>query len=148
MKNIKINFINDNIKYEEYYFNGLSIPKDIQFSDIKSNEFKISWKLDDINILNIDKNKIKYKVEIEQFKSIYEGNDTNCYINKLSSNTYYEIRILSKYDNINSIWSEIKKVKNQLFDCIDCIILNESKRCDEFLNKIYEWTGGKDMELL
>ena len=30
----------------------------------------------------------------------------------------------------------------------DIILLNESKRCDEFLNKIYEWTGGKNMELL
>ena len=27
MKNLKLNFIEDNIKYDEYYFNGLSIPK-------------------------------------------------------------------------------------------------------------------------
>ena len=41
--------------------------------------------------------------------------------------------------------SETKKVKTLLFNSI---ILNETKRCDEFLNKIYEWTGGKIMELL
>ena len=41
MKNLKFSFTEDNIKYEEYYFNGLPIPKDIQFSDIKLNEFKI-----------------------------------------------------------------------------------------------------------
>ena len=79
MKNLKLNFVEDNIKYEEYYFNGLSIPKDIQINDIKSNEFKISWKLDDLNILNIDKNQLNYKVEIrkdkEQFKCVYEGNN-------------------------------------------------------------------------
>ena len=28
------------------------------------------------------------------------------------------------------------------------MMLNETNRCDEFLNKIYEWTGGKNMELL
>ena len=38
-----------------------------------------------------------------------------------------------------------KKVKTQKFDSI---ILNESKRCDEFINKLLEWTGGKNMELL
>ena len=59
MKNLKLNFIEDNIKYEEYYFNGLSSPKDIEFSDINYNSFKVSWKIDDINIINIDKNKIK-----------------------------------------------------------------------------------------
>ena len=28
------------------------------------------------------------------------------------------------------------------------MMLNETNRCDEFLNKIYEWTGGKSMQLL
>ena len=64
MKNLKLDFVDNNIKYEEYYFNGLSIPKDIQVSDINSNSFKISWKMDDINILNIDKNRVKYRIEI------------------------------------------------------------------------------------
>ena len=149
MKNLKLEYIEDNIKYEEYYFNGLSIPKDIQFSDIKYNEFKLNWNIDNINIINIDKNKIKYRVEIrkenEQFKNIYEGNNMNCIINKLNSDTNYEIRICTIYNDINSTWSEIKKIKTSKFDSI---ILNESKRCDEFLNKLYEWTGGKDMELL
>ena len=149
MKNLKINFIEDVIKYEEYYFNGLSIPKDIQFSEIGIHGFKITWKIDDINILNIDKNLIKYKVEIrkenEEYKSIYEGNNSNCNVDKLNSDTNYEIRICSMHNNTNSIWSEVKKVKTYKFNSI---ILNESKRCDEFLNKIYEWTGGKNMELL
>ena len=69
----------------------------------------------------------------------------NCVINKLNSDTNYEIRICSIYNDINSTWSEIKKIKTNKFDSI---ILNESKRCDEFLNKLYEWTGGKNMELL
>ena len=69
----------------------------------------------------------------------------NYIINNLNSNTNYEIRICSIYDNINSIWSEIKKVKTNKFDSI---LLNETKRSNEFLNKIYEWTGGKSMELL
>ena len=149
MKNLKLDFINDNIQYQEYFFNGLSIPKDIQFSDNNIFGFKISWNIDDINLLNIDKNKIKYKVELkeenEQFKSIYEGSNKYCIVDKLKSNTNYEIRICSMYEDINSNWSEIKKNKTLEFDSI---LLNETKRCDEFLQKIFEWTGGKNMELL
>ena len=149
MKNLKLNFLENNIKYEEYYFNGLPVPIEIQVIDIQYNGFKLSWKIEDINIINKDKNRIKYIVEIrndnEQFKSIYEGSQLNCNLDKLNSDTSYEIRIYSTYDNIKSIYSEIKKVKTNQFDSI---LLNGAKRCDEFLNKIYEWTGGKNMELL
>ena len=151
MKNLKLNFIEDNVKYEEYYFNGLSTPKDIQINNIKSNEIELSWKIEDLNIINIDKNQIQYKVEIrtenEPFKSIYEGKNLNCTIDRLYSDTNYEIRLSTLYNNINYICTEIKKVKTNKIN-IDSVILNESKRCDEFMNKIYEWTGGKKIELL
>ena len=149
MKNLKLDFIDDNTKYEEYYFNGLSIPKDIQVSDIKLNSCNVSWKIDDLNILNIDKNKIKYRIEIrkenKQFKSIYEDKNMNYNITKLESNTNYELRICTIYDNTISNYSDSVKFKTNKFDSI---LLNESKKFDECLNKIYEWTGGKNMELL
>ena len=68
MKNLKISFVeNENtIKYEEYYFNGIPIPKDIEFKDIETNSFKVLWKIDDFNILNVDKKEIKYKLEIKK----------------------------------------------------------------------------------
>ena len=149
MKNLKLDFLDDNIKYEEYYFNGLSIPKDIEINDISSNDCNISWKIDDLNILNVDKNKIKFKIEIrkenENFKSIYEDSNMNYNINKLEQNTNYEIRICTVYINNISIYSDIIKFKTNKFDSI---LLNETNKCSECLNKIYEWTGGKNMELL
>ena len=69
----------------------------------------------------------------------------NYIINNLNSNTNYEIKICSIYDNNNSIWSESKKIKTDKFDSTPP---NETNRCDEFLNKILERTGGKNMELL
>jgi hypothetical protein len=150
MKNIKIIFNEkeNNIIYDEYYFNGISIPKDITFSDIEKNSFKISWKIDDIKI-NIDNKDIKYKVEIrkenEKFKLLYEGNNNNCIINNLESDTYYEIRICSFYNNIISNWTKIYKIKTK---DIDSIILNNNERKKEFINKILEWSGYKSMELI
>ena len=153
MRNIKISFEekNNKIKYEEYFFNGIPSPKDIEFKDIDINNLKVYWKIDDINILNIDKNKIKFKIEIrkdnndDNFNKIYEGNEMNYLINNLEGNTNYEIRICSIYNDINSIYSEIKKVKTNEFDSL---ILKESNRVDEFIKKIYEWSGYNNMKLL
>ena len=124
MRNIKISFEEkeNKVKYEEYFFNGIPSPKNIEFKDIYINSIKVNWKIDDINLLNIDKNKIKFKIEIrkensnDNFNKIYEGNEMNYLINNLESNTNYEIRICSIYNDINSIYSEIKKVKTNEFD--------------------------------
>ena len=91
-------------------------------------------------ILNIEKKEIKYKIEIrkenlkEEFNQVYEGSENNYLVNKLNKNTNYEIRICSIYKDIISDWTEINKIKT---NNLDSIILNESKRCDEFLNLSY-----------
>ena len=153
MKNLKISFIENEsaIKYEEYFFSGIPIPSNIKFNDISTNSFKISWNLEDINLLNIDKKEIKYKIEIkkenkkEKFKQIYESKDNSYLIDNLEKNTNYEIRLCSIYNDIISNYTQIYKIKTKNFDSI---ILNETERGDEFLNKLYEWTGYKQMELL
>ena len=153
MKNLKISF-NENesiIRYDEYYFNGLPIPKNFEFKDISTNSFKVSWKIDDINILNLDKNEIKFRIELKKensshdFIQVYDGKENNYLINKLEKNTNYEIRIYSEYKNIISEYSEIKKIKTSN---IDSVILNSAEKGDEFLQKLYEWTGYNKMILL
>ena len=61
IKNTKISFKEDetNIKFDEYYFNGIPSPKNIQFKDITKFGFTIIWNIDNINLINFDKNKIK-----------------------------------------------------------------------------------------
>ena len=95
-------------------------------------------------------NKIKYNIEIrkenEKFKNIYEDNNNNYLINNnLEKNTNYEIIICSIYKGVRSNWSEIKKIKTKN---VDSLILNEVERRDEYLEKLYEWSGYKNMELL
>ena len=152
IKNLKILY-NENerqIKYEEYYFNGIPIPKNIQITNKNTNSFKLSWEIDNINLLNIDNKQIKYKVELkkekEDFILSYEGNNNNCIINNLKSNTNYEIRICSFYNQTISDWTEIYKIKTKKI--VDSSILNNCEREKEFINKLLEWTGSKSMELL
>ena len=154
MKNLNISFIENEskIKYDDYYFNGIPIPKNIEFKDIGANSFKVLWKIDDINILNVDKKEINYRIEIkkenskEDFIQIYEGNENNYVVkNNIEKNTNYEIRICSIYKDIISHWTEIHKIKTKN---LDCIILNGVEKRKEFLEKLFEWTGFKNMELL
>ena len=153
MKNLKISYFEEKnkIKFEEYYFNGIPVPKYIEFKDIEANSFKVLWKIDDINILNIDKNEIKYKIEIKKeninnnFIQVYEGSENYNIIDKLERNTNYEIKICSIFKDIRSEWSEIHKIKTK--ETISAI-LNESERGNEFLEKLYEWTGYQKIELL
>ena len=111
MKNIEISFEeeNNNIKYDDYYFNGIQIPKNIEFKEITSNSLKIFWNIDNIKNININKENIKYKVEIkkekEKFIKKYEGNNFNCLIENLTENTEYEVRIGSFYNDIEA-WTE------------------------------------------
>ena len=146
MKSIKFNYEENNIKYEEYYFNGIPIPKNIEIKDINYNSININWEIDN----NIDNNKIKYIIEIkkenEKFNKIYEGNNKNCLLNNLSINTNYEFRICSFYNNSYGNWSEIQKVKTKFN--VDSNILKESKREDEFISKILECSRYKRMGLI
>ena len=69
----------NNIKFEEFYFNGAPIPYDIEYKDntfINYNNIELISKINE-NIINFDKNKIKYKVKIkkedENLNQAYEG---------------------------------------------------------------------------
>ena len=145
MKNIKIKYEEDKnkINYEEYYFNG-PIPKNIEFKDITTSSLNISWNIDNININNEE---IKYRIEMrkenEEFKKIYEGNNNNYSINNLIRDTNYEFIIYSIYNNLIESKSEIYKIKT-----FGSNILNDSKRENEYIKKLYEWTGCKRMELI
>ena len=110
------------------------------------NKIELSWKIDDIK--NLDKNKIKYKIELkkenEEFQQIYEGEKNEFIINNLKNNTNYEIRICSIYNEVSGLWSENY---NFTIDVCSNILLNSNNK-NEYLKKIYEWSGAKSLELL
>ena len=72
MKNSKFSFNEEktNIIFNDYFFNGIQTPKNIEFKDIENNNLKIFWEIDDINLINIDKNNIKFRVDIRKEKKI------------------------------------------------------------------------------
>ena len=152
MKNLDMKFQEEqtNIKYEEYFFNGIQSPTNIQINEIKLHSAKVSWEIDDVNINNFDKNKLKYIIKIrnktkgEKFKQIYEGSKKEFLISNLSKNSNYEVGIYSLYELLSS---PIVYKSFESFN-IDSNILAESRRDEEFLEKIYEWRNYSKLELL
>ena len=148
IKSIKFNYEEEKslIKYEEYYFNIIPIPKNIEINYINSSNIDIIWNIDNIN--GIENNKIKYKIEMrkenEIFNKVYEGNNNNYSLNNLTKNTNYEIRICCFYNDIKGEWTQIQKFKTS---DLDSVILNENERKDKFLKKLYEWCKYKEMKL-
>ena len=152
MKNIKFIYEEEknNIKYEDYYFNGIVIPNNIKFENVSSKSLTIAWSIDNLNIINIDNNKINYKIEMkkenDKMVKYYDVNNNNKFsINDLTVNTIYEFRICSIYNDLIGEWSEMKKIKTLNYDSN---ILLESQRENEFLQKIYEWSGYSINELI
>ena len=114
IKNIIIKFEEDkiDIKFDSYIFSGLPIP-DIEINEITFDTINITLKNDLKNFINIDKNKIKYKIEIrklnEKFKQ-FESNTKFLKLGGLSCNTTYEIRICLLYNNFYSPWTQIQQI--------------------------------------
>ena len=144
LKSLKFSYKEEqnNIKYEEYSFNGIAIPKDIKFENIAMNSLNITWKIDSDN--NIDNNKIKFKVEMkneeEYFLQVYEGSNLYFSIDNLKFDCNYEFRFCSFYNDIISSWTNIYKIKTLDFDSV---ILKEEKRKNDFYKKMLEWSGCK-----
>ena len=140
MKNAKILYIEEKsiITFNEYFFNGILIPKNIEIKDIYSDSIKVFWTIDNIKFINIDKKEIQYKVEIkkenENYKQVYEGEKDSCVINRLEKNINYEIRICLIYNNSCGLWSNKKEIKFE--GTVESRILSDSKRGDEFLKYI------------
>ena len=143
IKSIKFNYEEEKskINYEEIYLNGMLIPENIEFKDINKTSLNIYWIVDEINLINIDKNQIKYKVEMRKknensFKEVYQGKETKCLINNLSPKTIYEFRICSFYDDVIGEWTQIQEIETK---SIDSLILKELKKDKEFLEEICKW---------
>ena len=134
IKNIDIsfNYIFNKLYFNEYYFNGIPIPKDIKIKK-KENKIFITWDIDDIRIKNINK-QLKYFVKFIKV-NLNENEDTFTYtsyynnflLDEYDNNTLYEIKIRACLDEAYGDWSEIKKFKLDELECKESRVFNLKK---------------------
>ena len=135
MRNIKFNFKDENDKcsivYEDYYFNGIPEPKNIQLKNITSSSVDLSWNIDNLNLININKNEIKYKIEIkkenenEKFIKLYEGNNQHHSIKNLIKNTKYKIKLSSIYNDLIEAQGLIQNIQTSNINKITFVKLRD-----------------------
>ena len=104
----------NDIIFNEYYFNGISPPSNIEFKDINFSKLKITWKNGCVNNKNINNiNEIKYILEIKEsnkeYQKIYEGNNNYYELINVSLKDIYEIRLCSIFNDLISPWTDAKK---------------------------------------
>lgn len=132
----------NNIKYEEYIFNGFPIPNNIQIKVLSNNSVNISW---DINANDFLNEKIYFKIEMkkdnDEFKEIYEGNENNYIVNNLFSNSDYEFRICSLSNGYKGPWSKTQKIKIK-FNYFELDNSSIIKSIEE-KNKLIEWISAE-----
>ena len=115
IKNLDISFRYDSyVNYDEYCFNGVPIPKNIDVEK-KGDKLFISWDIDDSIIKYINIDNIKYSVTVNNIGSIFDFKEEtdNKYIyykdNEISKE--YEIKVRTLLEGYCSEWSIIKKSK-------------------------------------
>ena len=110
IKNYSICFDNEynEISFDEYYFNVIPIPKDINY-EIKADNLLLTWKIGDSKIeepyeyiiqINVNNKEKIYKTPFNQFL-----------LEKYESNVEYEVKIRVSSDDEFGDWSEIKNFK-------------------------------------
>lgn len=116
IRNSDISFLSDKyIFYEDYYFNGIPIPKNIK-AEKKEGKLYISWDLDDSIIKRIDFKNISYSIILKS-KDLLLGhiseitNNKYYYYDNYNENYDYEIKVRTVLDGCYSDWSVIKKCK-------------------------------------
>ena len=104
----------NDIIFNEYYFNGICPPNNIEFTNISLSNLKITWKNGCINYKNIKNvNEIKYILEMkesnQEYHKIYEGNNNYYEFINISLKDNYEFRICSLYNDLISPWTKVQK---------------------------------------
>ena len=117
IKNLNISMYLDNsaIFYENYYFNGIPIPKYVKVEE-KEKKLYISWNIDDSMIKDIDIKNIKYSVSIKDNKNSelkFESLNKYFYYNYYNEDNEYEIKVRTEIDYCYSDWSEVIKFKRE-----------------------------------
>ena len=151
IKSIKFSYEqNENsLKFDEFYFNGIPIQNNFEFKNVGYDTLELKWKIDDLNIKDVKKEDIKYLVEMKEenkkYKQIYEGENSLCSVDNLTPNANYEFRVCCFYKEVKGLWSQSEKIKTNEFNSL---ILKDSPKKGEFIQKLKEWSGYKKMELL
>ena len=144
------------LSFTRTLFNGAPISNNITFSSVLNREIEISWVCDLNRMSEEDQRKVKYAVEAKKgvdeergWKEVYSGSGNKCSASGLDRDTEYNVRVKCVIGELQGGWSDVAKVKTKnIIVNINSSILSQERSKEAFKEKLSEWWGTGDFELL
>ena len=158
MTDLKIGWDSEERKlsFTRTLFNGAPIPSNISFPTILSREMDISWDCDLSRMSEEDQRKVKYAVEVKKgseeergWKEVYSGTETKCSASGLDKDSEYNVRVKCAIGELHGGWSDVASVRTKKITVnINSSILSQERDKESFAEKLSEWCGISDFELI
>ena len=144
------------LSFTRTLFNGAPIPSNITFPSVLSRGMEISWDCDLSRMSEEDKRKVTYVVEMKkgaeeerEWREVYSGAENKCSASGLDKDSEYNVRVKCVVGELQGGWSDVVSVKTKNFDLkTDSSILSQERYKETFKDKLGEWCGTSDFELL
>ena len=156
MTDLKIEWDSEERKlsFTRTLFNGAPIPRNIIFPSILTREMEISW--DCYLRMSEEDKKVECVVEMKKrgaskrkWKEVYSGADNKCSVSRLDKDTEYNVRVKCVIGELQGGWSDVANVKTKkVIISIDSGILVNERKGDVLEDKLFEWCGTNEFELL
>ena len=158
MTDLKITWDSEERKltFTRTLFNGAPIPNNITFPSVLSRGMDISWDCDLSRMSEEDKRKVTYVVEVKKgaeeeraWREVYSGVENKCSVSGIDRDSEYNVRVKCVIGGLQGGWSDVVSVKTKNFDLkTDSSILSQERNKETFKEKLSEWCGTSEFELL
>ena len=81
------------------------------------------------------------------WKEVYRGKDKKCSVSGLEKDTEYNVRVKCVVRELQGMWGEVTNFRTKNLS-IDSVILSSEVNSEVFKEKLCEWCGTEDFELL
>ena len=144
------------LSFTRTLFNGAPIPNNITFPSVLSRGTDISWDCDLSRMSEEDKKKVTYVVEVKKgteeervWREVYSGAENKCSASGLDKDSEYNVRVRCVIGGLQGGWSDVVGVRTKNITVnIDSSILSQEGNKEAFKEKLSEWCGTNNFELL
>ena len=143
------------LSFTQDLVNEIAAPTDFRVSTASGKSVDASWSFDETGLSEEDKKGLTYCVEMKRaseskkrrWEEAYTGKDKKCVMKGFDASTDYNFRVRCTIGKLEGNWSEIAKhrIKKVL---IDSTILSKEANKEVFEEKLSEWCGTTNFELL
>ena len=142
------------LSFTKSLINGVPVPSSVTFTAVNNDSVDIAWSITDTaDNTKIRGDSMSFVVEIqkgdEDWVEKYSGTDQKCTATGLDAATEYGVRVKCVVGTQCGEWADPVTVRTKKVDArIDSVILSEEPNQEIFDEKIIEWCGTNEFELL